>query len=531
MQGAAQGTGQRVEKGRPLPQRRGDLFALLALLALAAVVRLWWVDQPLVDAFSWRQASTAMIAHNIPLNGWNIFFPEVDWTGPGPSYQGREFQIYTLIVAVLQALTGLTDVAGRLVSAGFGLLTVFALHRLTATVWDETHAHAAALVHALMPAAVMMESSFLPDATMLAFLTTGIWLFVRFFQGAGTGMLAAASIAFALGVLAKLPGLGTGLVVAFLVLILWLRGERRRVAQSILAMVAVLAAVIAYYAWAIHLGTSYPPYHVAGSGYIWDYGFRAFLDRQFFLPRTGYIATAWFYGWPILVLGALGLWLHPSTDHLAPGRDRALIWCPLFWLIAAVIVYLAAAREISENPWNLHIFSVPVAMYAGAGLVALLRLTGARSWLEVAPRAALLAAGIVIFSTLPLMQAMKTPFAARAQLLGLELASRRAEGDLVIAISPDVGDPIAIYYAQARGWVFPPGGGSDPWSVFHDDDARAREVLEALRAEGAVWFGYTTDARDDNGRWFVEHHRGFIEWLDATYEKVAETRDFALYRL
>ena len=519
------------EKVQVLPQRNGDLIALLVLLALAAALRLSWADQPLIDAFSWRQASTAMIAHNIPLNNWNIFFPEVDWTGPGPSYQGREFQIYTLIVAIVQTLTGLTDMAGRLVSTVFGLLTVFALHRFTAIAWDELHAHAAALVYALMPAAVMMDSSFLPDATMLALLTTGLWLFVLYFQGAGTKMLVLAAIAFALGVLAKLPGLGAGLVVAFLVLTLWLRGERQRTVHALVAIVAVLAAVIGYYAWAIYMGNSYPPYHVAGSGYIWEFGFWGFWERQFFLPELGDIAQGWFYGWPILTLAALGLWLHPSATQLAPGRDPVLVWCASLWLLSAVIVYLAAAREISNNPWNLHLFSVPIAMFAGAGIIALLRLNAEQSWPGLATRVLAVMLAIFAFSTVPLTGSMKSPYAARSHALGLEMAARRAAGDLVVAIGADVGDPISIYYAGAKGWVFPPGGGKQTWSVFFEDDTRPREVLEALRAEGAVWFGYTTDARDDLGRLFVEHHRGFIEWLDTNHEKVVATDDFVLYRL
>lgn len=514
---------------RPFGMARQDLVILIALLALAAAARLWWVGQPLTDLFSWRQVSTAMIAHNIPLNGWNIFFPEVDWTGPGPSYQGREFQIYTLIVALVQAVTGLSDTAGRLVSAMFGLLTVFSLHRLTARMWSEPHAHAAALIYALMPAAVMMDTSFLPDAAMLALLTTGTWLYARYFSGEGTRLLVLAGITFCLGVLAKLPGLGVGLVVAYLTVTLYLRADRKRAGRSLLAMAVALAAVIAYYAWAVHLGTSYPPYHVAGSGYIWDDGPGAFYEQMFYLPRTQYIATAWFYGWPILALLLVGLWTQPWIDE--PDRDMALAWAPFVWLLAAVIVYIVAAREISQNPWNLHLFSVPIALFAGAGLVAIVRLGSAGSWLSVGLRTGIVALAVLSFSTVPLLQTMKAPFSGQAHALGVDLAGRRAEGDLVITIAPDVGDPVAIYYAATRGWVFPRGGGSDAWSIFRDTDEEARAELEALRAEGARWFGYTTEARDDYGRMFVDHHAGFVAWLDMTFAKVADTPDYAIYHL
>lgn len=294
-------------------------------------------------------------------------------------------------------------------------------------------------------------------------------------------------------------------------------------------MLFALLAVIDYYAWAIHLGRSYPPYHVAGSGYIWDDGLAGFLGKQFFLPKTSYIARAWFYGWPILGLLLIGLRTQPRIDH--PDQDAALVWVPFVWLLSAIIVYLVAAREVSENPWNLHIFSVPIAMFAGAGLLAIVRLGAQGSLLAMGLRTGLVAVLVMAFASVPLTATMKAPFSRQAHALGLDLAQRRAEGDLVIAISPDVGDPIAIFYAKTRGWVFPPGGGSQAWSVFRDTDEHARNDLETLMAEGASWLGFTTSARDDNGRKFTEHHAGFFQWLDAIYQKVAQTPDYVVYHL
>src|SRR5215470_1310591 len=89
----------------------------VALIVLvAAILRLEDLRQPLNDVFSWREASTAMMADNFWQHSWNIFYPEVSWTGPGPSYQGREFQIFSYSVAILQAIFGWHDWLGRLVA-------------------------------------------------------------------------------------------------------------------------------------------------------------------------------------------------------------------------------------------------------------------------------------------------------------------------------------------------------------------------------------------------------------------------------
>ncbi len=98
---------------------------LAGILVLAALFRLHDVQQPLIDAFSWRQASTAMMADNFLARSWNIFFPEVSWTGPGPAYQGRELQIISYITALLYALFGWHDWLGRLVAIGLRSLGRF----------------------------------------------------------------------------------------------------------------------------------------------------------------------------------------------------------------------------------------------------------------------------------------------------------------------------------------------------------------------------------------------------------------------
>ena len=142
---------------------RVAVFALTAVLVIAAALRLEDIRQPLVDAFSWREASTAMMADNFWLRSWNVFYPEVSWTGPGPSYQGREFQVISYIVAVLYKMFGWHDWFGRAVAVAFGLWSVLAIYKVTDRVAGRPTALAAALILALLPGAVAIQRSFLPD--------------------------------------------------------------------------------------------------------------------------------------------------------------------------------------------------------------------------------------------------------------------------------------------------------------------------------------------------------------------------------
>lgn len=502
---------------------------LIAILALAAAMRLMEITLPLIDSFSWRQASTAMMADNFRLQSWNIFYPEVSWTGPGPSYQGREFQLLSYITAILHAIFGWHDWLGRLVAAGFGMIAVFSLHRLVAHVWDAHHAHAAALVYAILPAAVTIESSFLPDPAMLAMITLGVWLFVRYWSGqGGIGLLALATLAFTIGVLSKLPGIAAAGVIGYLAIVAGLRAGWARQVPTFVAMALSLAVLAGYYAWAVYLGNTYPPFHVAGDGYIWDYGLRHFLDNGFFIGRLYDTARWWFYGIPLLALFLVGLWMSPPTA----GADRVQAAVPMVWLAGCVALYLVAALQITNNPWNLHIFSVPFAIFAGRGLIVLLDLsrTPLSSRGGVVRMTAAIAA-LAMLSSWSLIQEVRKPYALNGLYLGQALEALSAPGDLVVAVSPTVGDPIAIYYSRRRGWVFPEGGGSRTWSILIDDPDAAVTELEDLRARGAGWFGFARNATDGMRRRFVDHHAPLLDHLDETAELVADTPAYVIYRL
>lgn len=92
---------------------RTTTYLLIVILVAAAILRLNHINQPLADAFSWRQTSTAMMADNYYRRNWNIFYPEISWNGPGLSYNGREFQTVSYIAALLYTLIGQHDWIGH----------------------------------------------------------------------------------------------------------------------------------------------------------------------------------------------------------------------------------------------------------------------------------------------------------------------------------------------------------------------------------------------------------------------------------
>ncbi|RUW88552.1 glycosyl transferase, partial [Mesorhizobium sp. M8A.F.Ca.ET.059.01.1.1] len=270
-------------------------------------------------------------------------------------------------------------------------------------------------------------------------------------------------------------------------------------------------------------------FHVAGSGYIWDSGFWTFFKESFYFKSVWNTSVWWFYGYPFMVLIAVGFWMPPPAES---QKQRTLSAIPYVWLVAAMAVYLAAAREITSNPWNYHIFHVPLAMFCGRGALVLATLPwGNAPSPAMVLRSICIVAVTLVWSTFPLVKTMKKPVAINGKLLGEELARLAQPGDLVVAIAPEVGDPVAVYYSRARGWVFPPGGGDVEWSKFVADDDTAIAQLEELRAQGADLFGAAKNAADKQDLLFVEHHDGVIDYLDKTGTKLVDSDDLLVYRI
>jgi hypothetical protein len=231
-----------------------------------------------------------------------------------------------------------------------------------------------------------------------------------------------------------------------------------------------------------------------------------------------------------MVLFAVGMWMPPRPAE--DPKQRILSAIPYVWLAAAFILYLAAAGEITSNVWNFHIFHVPVAIFCGHGALLLARLTSTTFLTPAVMLRSICIVAIALgWSTLPLVRTMKKPVAMKGKLLGEELARLTQPGDLVVAIAPEVGDPVAVYYSRARGWVFPPGGGDSEWSKFVADDATAIAQLEELRAQGADLFGVAKNATDKQDLLFVEHHKGLIDYLDRTATKLTDSNDLLVYRI
>jgi len=476
------------------------------ILVVGALLRFNNVTQPFTDGFSWRQASTAMIASNFYHRSWNIFYPEVSWTGPYPGYQGREFQTVSYIAALLYILMGEYDWVGRSVAALFGVWGIFALYQLVRRAWDEERALLSAAAMALLPSSIFIDRSFLPDPAMVALVTTSVWMLVAYLQTERLRFLLLAGITGACALLTKPPALIVSFAMIYATLtILPVRDKLNHRKPAVISIVAILSLLpaISYYLWALHLGHTYPPYHVAGEGnWLWNEGLKAWLDKRYFLPLLSWHFNYWIWTQPVIILVALGIIL--PFFGFVPGKRSAdsacgrsispkAPWLFHWWLLGGVPYYLIGAKELMSNGWNFQIINPPAAALAShaiitiASLIAKITPASIRSLLKATMIAMSLAAIGLLGATR--LRLLYHPFSEQSYELGLALRDASRPRDLVVTMANDLGNPIAIYYSRRRGWPFPPPTADRDIIKLPADDSESIQMFEQLRAQGAAWLG------------------------------------------
>ena len=513
-----------------------QILALVGILFLALGLRLEDVHQPLVDFFSWREASTAMMADNLPANGWNPLWPEVSWTGDRPGYQGREFQTLTIAAAILDAIFGWRDWHGRLVAAFCGVISTFALFRLVSLLRGPGQGLLADAVYAVLPGAILIDRSYLPDPAMLALALVSLWLVAEGMARGSARWIVAGWAMGSLALLAKLPALAA--VPAAIYLVLSSASSDRRRSHALRLCAALAAAgmlVAAYYLWAIHLGRTYPPFHVAGDGWLWEEGFAEFWKEGFYLDTLRWHVETWLWTPAVIILAVAGFFV--GFDRRQNSSDAKLNapWFFHIWLLGCALFYVTAALELRGNPWNLHIFNPPAAAFAAAGVALIANAVKAGF-----ASARLLAVLAMVFTVLATGRAGVDRIKHDAvgtldHALGRRLAELSREGDLVVASGTYAGSAVAIFYSRRKGWLFPQPQEADQhgFHIYDEDNLPAIEVLNNFVKRGAKLFGFVKSGHDwsEPNRYFIEHYSVLIAHLRERARTAYEDDSIAIFDL
>jgi 4-amino-4-deoxy-L-arabinose transferase-like glycosyltransferase len=435
-------------------------WLLAAAVALGFVLRLPGAARGVVTE-SWREADMAAIARNYVREGMNPFYPRIDWRGDGPGFAEMEFPFLPWGTAWLYRAFGLHEALGRAISLAASLLSVLLFAALARRVLPPVGAAAAAVFFALNPLSVRLASALQPEPLMVAGILASVLFFHRWLEGERQAdfWLALGSLSFAL--LAKLPALHVGVLLALLAFERLGWGALRRPRVWLLACGALLPAA-AWYLHAHRLWATYGNSLGLSNEYHW-FGLDLLRTPGYLLniPRMD---VTWIFMPAGLLLAILGL---------AAARSARPFRLELYWLGAVYAYYLAAARTTADGwAFYYHIASLPpAALLVGRALAVALG-TGAgaegAAGRKSLVRAATATAAVALFAVGLSHEGRGAIGAARGQAPSPLLACARSfsplvpEGALVVASGSSCLDetqkpvafnsPYMFYWLDRRGF-------------------------------------------------------------------------------
>ena len=334
---------------RFVPQRTPaeliEWLAPLAILGLAGFVRLWQIDAVGFNTDEAVYSGQAAALANAP-----------DLTPFFPIFRAHPL-LFQFTLAGVFSLTGVSDVAGRVVAAALGVLTVFLVLRLGQLMYSRTVGLMAALFMALMPYHVIVTRQVLLDGPMTLFATLALYTVARYALGGGRVWLYASGAAIGLTFLSKeTGGILLGAIFAFFAITPQIPVRVRDLLGSLLTFLAVTAAFpLALILAGAGGGTTAQQY------LVWQLFRRPNHDAAFYLLTVPEAIG------PLVLLG--GLMAIILNRHRLDWRERLL----LTWV--AVTVAFFELWPVKGFQYLLPA-APPLAVLAARGIVSLARSSG-----------------------------------------------------------------------------------------------------------------------------------------------------------
>lgn len=312
----------------------------VAILALATFVRLWQIDAVGFNTDEAVYTGQAAALANDP--NLTAFFP---------IFRAHPL-LFQFALADVFAVTGTSDVTGRLISAAIGVLTVYVVYRLGKLLYTRNVGLIAALFMALMPYHVIVTRQVLLDGPMTLFATLGLYAVAKYAVTEERTWLYAAGAAMGLTFLSKETGaILLGAIFAFFALAPSVKVRIRDLGASLLVFVAVVAAFPLALLLAGAGGSS-----TAQQYLLWQLFRRANHDMAFYFatvpPAVGLL---------VILAAIAGLWM---LRRRLDWRERLL----LAWI--AVVVIFFELWPVKGFQYLLPA-APPLAVLAARGVVAL----------------------------------------------------------------------------------------------------------------------------------------------------------------
>ncbi len=443
--------------------------AALALVVLLGLYLRWHdIHNPLLDHPGWRQGDTAAIARNFATLDYNPLHPQTDYDGPPPNYVELELQIVPFLAATLYKIFGIHEIFGRLITLSFSLATVVLLayfgrwlarRRYPAGETAGWAGIAAAALFAVYPGAVYYGRTFMPDTTMVAFLTAALFATARFLAADRWRGFWLAALLLAAAILAKPVALLALVPVAVVSVARFgaLRTLRRGQTWALLAV--AIAPYLAYDAYVSRIAEWHWSSGIT-TRHVLPALLSAFASPAGFVRKAAATISTAGLLWSTM-LGPLGLIAFAISIFVPVARPARPL---LFGWLAAIVLYAFAVVTVERVDYYLYPVLPLAALWTGLAFERLVAALPARETARLGVAAA--AVGLLAVVAVDGRHRLSHYYAYSRQVYrtAKALDATLAPGTLIVMGHYD---PSVLYYINRKGWE------EDPylWTPFDEESA------------------------------------------------------------
>jgi hypothetical protein len=474
-------------------------FGMIAIFGV--LIRSINITQAFVDHWSWRQTDVAMVARNFNLNGFNIFYPQIDWAGAADGYIGMELPLVPYLAALLYMFFGEHEWVGRSISILFYLASLPLFYLFIRRMEGPRVGLYAVAIYTLAPLCIFASRSFMSDMASMSLAIMSLYPFSRWLEEPNNRKhLLFAGFTLCLGILTKPSAAIVGLPMLYLTYdrlgILLFKNR-----ELWLFAIAVLGVPALWYVHASHIAELYAPQENFGSGLVQIVSVQDYLDifeRNFFsIGGVTFLTT---------ILMVVGLFVAPKSH----GR-----WFFHWWLLGLLIFVIVAGHGNHLHEWYQLIYVPVCAVIAARALDYTLWRFSVFDSSKIL-RGIAITAVFLTFATMSWwsVRILHGEWDLPSKEAGVALQNF-APADSLILVATD-GNPSTIYYSNRKGWIFPAG-----WLW----DADGMEKLERCRNAGAEFLIIN--------KYFYrpEKYPKFARYIDDNYPYIKKTDDFVIIDL
>ena len=411
-------------------------YPIAFLLLLAFCLRIFNFSSPILGVHSWRQADTAAIARNFYENGYNFWYPQVDWGGNLTGYCQTEFPIYSFLIAILYKFLGIHESIGRLVSIVFSLITIYFLYKLCLEITkDQQLSFWSSFFYTIIPTNIYYSRTFQPESFVLMTGLSGIYFFYKWLKTDQKKYFYTSLILVTLACLVKVvPAFYLSLPMIFLA---WQRFDRKMFFNLNLwfYFFVVLISTLIWYLHSFQVGMEYGlTFGFGAERFGWNFQRLGITFEQIIY----FIAVR-----HLLVLGFIVMIFGVCCKR--KNQEERFFDVFLISTIGYILIFanLNSFHEYYQLP-----FLIPASIYLGKAFIAINNSSKFRRFVPV---------GLVIFLSIASIfysyeyMAKEVPQDSDLFELAQIVKQKVPKDSLIIATTG--GDPTILYLSHHKGWV------------------------------------------------------------------------------